>query len=208
MDRPKNAGGESVVEAPDVRARILETASDLFYKLGVRAVGIDLIIARSGVAKTSLYRHFRTKDELIAAFLSREDGDFWSQWDEIAAQHEYAPAEELEAHLDRIGRRIARPGYRGCPQINVAAEFADPDHPARTVAVAHKLEMLRRLTQIGRRLSVPRPNELGRQLALVIDGAFASGSALLSPENGSATLIAAARALIAAQSPANAVPVA
>ncbi len=63
--------------AVDVRERILETASALFYRLGVRAVGMDLVVEEAGVAKTSLYRHFRTKDDLIAAFLHREDEDFW-----------------------------------------------------------------------------------------------------------------------------------
>ena len=61
----------------DVRERILETASALFYKQGVRAVGVDLVVEKAGVAKTSLYRHFGTKDDLVAAFLEREDQDFW-----------------------------------------------------------------------------------------------------------------------------------
>jgi AcrR family transcriptional regulator len=63
---------------PDVRQRILEIASELFYRRGVRAVGIDRMVEEAGVAKTSLYRHFRTKDELVAAFLEREDEDFWA----------------------------------------------------------------------------------------------------------------------------------
>ncbi len=64
----------------DVRDRILETASALFYKRGVWAVGVDLVVEEAGVAKTSLYRHFGTKDALVAAFLAREDQDFWGTW--------------------------------------------------------------------------------------------------------------------------------
>ena len=77
---PKSVAKSEPSGEMDARERILETASALFYKRGVRAVGVDLVVAEAGVAKTSLYRHFRTKDDLIAAFLAREDEDFWSVW--------------------------------------------------------------------------------------------------------------------------------
>ncbi len=108
------------------RERILETASGLFYREGVRAVGVDLVVEAADVAKTSLYRHFRTKDDLVAAFLKREDEDFWRTWDEVADRHRDDPAGELAAHMDWIGERVGRPHYRGCPQLNVAAEFPRP----------------------------------------------------------------------------------
>src|SRR3546814_16970033 len=102
-------------ENNEVRDRILATASELFYRRGVRAVGVDLIVADAGVAKTSLYRHFRTKDDLIAAFLEREDEQFWKDWD--AATH--AHANDLHAEPDALlawtGPRFRRPSYRGCP---------------------------------------------------------------------------------------------
>jgi AcrR family transcriptional regulator len=180
-----------------VRERILETASALFYRRGVRAVGVDLVVEEAGVAKTSLYRHFRTKDELVAAFLAREDDDFWTAWDSVADRHEADPITELMAHLDWIGQRIARPNYRGCPQLNVAAEFPDPDHPARKVATAHKRELRRRLEGIAERVGVTRPTELGGQLALLVNGAFVS-SQVLSPDEATPLLRASAQALIAA----------
>src|SRR4029453_12317154 len=102
----------------------------------------------------SLYRPFRTKDDLIAAFLAREDEDFWATWDRVAERARGDAARELEAHLDWIGERIGRPHYRGCPQLNVAAEFPDRDHPARKVATAHKRELRRRLEDIAARLGV------------------------------------------------------
>src|ERR1700742_4076593 len=116
---------ESAAAASDVRQRILDTASTLFYERGVRAVGVDLVVDASGVAKTSLYRHFRTKDDLIVAFLEREDVEFWAQWDDVSARHADDAAAEIEAHMRWIGKRLARANYRGCPQINVAAEFAE-----------------------------------------------------------------------------------
>jgi AcrR family transcriptional regulator len=181
----------------DVRNRILETASALFYRDGVRAVGVDLVVEQARVAKTSLYRHFRTKDDLIAAFLEREDQDFWAGWDRVAAPYTEDPAAELDAHLGWIGERVGRPNYRGCPQLNVAAEFPAPDHPARKVATAHKRELRRRLKGIAERLAVDRPDELAGQLSVLINGAFVSAQIF---EEGEATplLRATAHALTAA----------
>ena len=182
---------------PDVRERVLQTASELFYRRGVRAVGVDLVVEEAGVAKTSLYRHFRTKDDLIAAFLAREDEDFWATWDRVAEREQDDAARELEAQLEWIGERVGRPHYRGCPQLNVAAEFPDRDHPARKVATAHKRELRRRLEGIAARLGVEDADELGGQLSLLINGAFVS-SQVLSPGEATQLLRGSAQALIAA----------
>lgn len=181
----------------DVRERILETASSLFYKRGVRAVGVDLVVEEAGVAKTSLYRHFGTKDDLVAAFLEREDADFWGTWDRVADLHKGDARAELDAHLEWIGERVGRPNYRGCPQINVAAEFPEADHPARKVAAAHKHEMRGRLRGIAERLGADRPDELAGQLALLVNGAFVS-SPMLEPGEAIPLLLETARALVAA----------
>lgn len=179
----------------DVQQRILDTAAHLFYSEGVRAIGIDLIIDRAQVAKTSLYRYFRTKDDLVAAFLEREDREFWQQWDEVVARHSADAAAELDALLKWVGERVARPGYRGCPQLNVAAEFADPAHPARVVAARHKLEQRRRLALLCKRIGAKKPDVAASQLSLLIDGAFTSGALLLG-ENAGKVLRAAGRALV------------
>ena len=178
----------------DLREHILQTASGLFYRRGVRAVGVDLVIQEAGVAKTSLYRYFPTKDDLIVAFLEREDVDFWSVWDAVAQQHADDPLGELDAHMRWIGERLSRSNYRGCPQINVAAEFAEHDHPARQVARSHMHALRARLAAIARRLDVPRPQELAAQLALMVNGAFVS-SELLAPEEATSALLASVRAL-------------
>jgi AcrR family transcriptional regulator len=200
---PKNPASVSDVPAgsAEVRERILQTASTLFYQRGVRAVGVDLVVEEAGVAKTSLYRHFHTKDDLIAAFLAREDEDFWSCWNRVAKLnddlHKSDPARELEAHLEWIAERVGRPNYRGCPQLNVAAEFPDSDHPARRVATAHKQELRQRLRGIAARLGVQRPDELAGQLSLLINGAFVS-SQVFSPGEAGPLLRATVDALIAA----------
>ena len=193
---PRSAHAPALGNSAAVRDRILDTASALFYRRGVRAVGVDLVVEEAGVAKTSLYRHFRTKDDLIAAFLQREDEDFWACWDRVAQRHADSVA-ELEAHLGWIGERVGRPNYRGCPQLNVAAEFPDSDHPARKVATAHKRELRRRLRGIAERLGATNPDELAGQLSLLINGAFVS-SQVLSGGEPIPLLRATARALISA----------
>ena len=181
----------------EVRDRILETACTLFYQRGVRAVGVDLVVEKAGVAKTSLYRHFGTKDDLVAAFLRREDEDFWGTWDRVAGRHVDDAAAEMDAHLEWIGERVGRPNYRGCPQINVAAEFPEIDHPARKVAIAHKRQMRKRLRGIAERLGAARPDELAGQLSLLINGAFVS-SQIFKPGEATPLLRRTAHALIKA----------
>jgi AcrR family transcriptional regulator len=189
-----NHGGHG---GTDVRDKILETASDLFYKQGIRAVGVDLVVEKAGVAKTSLYRHFGTKDDLVAAFLERADLDFWSEWDRVAEQYADNARAELDAQLDWIGERAGQPDYRGCPQINVAAEFPDADHPARKVAKAHKRELRRRLKGIAERLNSAAPDKLAGQLAVLVNGAFVS-TQIFEPGEAASLLRRAADALIAA----------
>lgn len=189
--------GAGKPDGGEVRERILDTASGLFYREGVRAVGVDLVVAAAGVAKTSLYRHFRTKDDLIAAFLKREDEDFWRVWGEVADRHADDPAGELDAHMAWIAERVARPHYRGCPQLNVAAEFPQADHPARLVAKAHKTELRDRLLGIAQRLGVARAETLAGQLAVLINGAFVSGP-ILSASEAKDLLQGAARGLVTA----------
>lgn len=193
----KAAPGAAAEPPAEVRDRILDTASTLFYERGVRAVGVDLVVLEAAVAKTSLYRYFPTKDDLIVAFLEREDLAFWAQWDGVAAQSPDDPSAELDAHMRWIGERLARSNYRGCPQINVAAEFAEPEHPARQVSQRHMQALRSRLLDIAKRLQgVARPKQLAAQLALLVNGAFVSAS-LLAPDEATGVLRSALKALLA-----------
>ena len=192
----RTAGAAAVEPAPEVRDRILDTASRLFYERGVRAVGVDLVVLEAAVAKMSLYRYFPTKDDLIVAFLEREDLEFWAQWDGVAMQFPDDPAGELDAHMRWIGERLARSNYRGCPQINVAAEFAEQEHPARQVSRQHMQALRGRLLDIAKRLAVPRPKQLAAQLAVLVNGAFVS-SGLLGADEATGVLRSALKALLA-----------
>lgn len=182
----------------DVREKILTTACDLFYKHGIRAVGVDLVVEKAGVAKTSLYRHFNTKDDLVVAFLDSMDREFWKDWDAVTAKHSSDAKAELYAQLKWIGERSGDPGYRGCPQINIAAEFPDIDHPARKLAKNHKLDLRKRLKVIAERLNCERPDELAGQLAMLINGAFVSTPMYSKPAEAVKMLRLSADALLTA----------
>jgi AcrR family transcriptional regulator len=183
--------------AVSVRDRILDTAANLFYQEGVRAIGVDLVVERSGVAKTSLYRHFATKDDLVVAILKRDDADYWRYWDQIATAEKNSNAHtQLEAHLKWISHYINRPEYRGCPFLNVATEFPGTDQPARKVSIMHKAELRKRLCSLTKRLGARKHTVLADQLILLIDGAYVNGQlqGKLGPSNA---LVSAALALIA-----------
>ena len=178
------------------RERILATARELFYREGIRAIGVDTVVERSGVSKTSLYRLFESKDALIAAFAAEQDRSFWAWWDHIEEQHADDPRALLNALLFGIAKRIGRPAYRGCPFLNLAAEFPDNKHPGRVVARSNKEEMRARLASIVARLGAADPDRVASQLALIINGAYATGLIVESADL-SGDLIDAARKLLA-----------
>ena len=202
MGKPSRKSDSPVTGSPQaasVRDRLLDTAAELFYREGVRAVGVDLVVERTGVAKTSLYRHFPSKDDLVAAVLERDDQNYWAYWDGIAQRLSLDPKAELTAHVQWIAQYIGRPEFRGCAFLNVATEFPAADHPARQIALRHKAELRRRLHALTQRMRVNDPDELADQLVLLIDGAYVNGQ-LRGKRGPVQALPAAATALIEAAS--------
>jgi AcrR family transcriptional regulator len=157
------------------RERILTTASELFYREGIRAIGVDTVVERSGVSKTSLYRLFDSKDALIAAFAAEKDRLFWAWWDRIEEQHAGNPRAVLQALLSGIAERVGHPAFRGCPFLNLATEFPHDNHPGRVVARGNKEEMRARLATIVAKLGVGDPNRTASQIVLIINGAYVTG---------------------------------
>jgi AcrR family transcriptional regulator len=157
------------------RERILGTACELFYREGIRAIGVDTVVERSGVSKASLYRLFESKDALIAAFATERDRSFWEWWDRIEAQYADDPRALLDALLSEIARRIGDSSFRGCPFLNLVTEFPDQNFPGRVIARANKEEMRARLATIVAKLGVSDPNRTASQLALMINGASVTG---------------------------------
>jgi AcrR family transcriptional regulator len=178
------------------RERILATASELFYREGIRAIGVDTVVERSGVSKTSLYRLFESKDALIAAFAAEQDRLFWAWWDHMEEQHADDPRALLHALLSGIAKRIGRPAYRGCPFLNLAAEFPDDNHPGRVVARRNKEGMRARLAAILGKLGAGDPHRTASQIALIINGAYVTGL-MTEPAHLRGDLIDAAIKLLA-----------
>lgn len=186
--------------APEsVRDRILATARELFYREGARAVGVDTVVARSGVAKTSLYRWFPSKDALIAAVLEEEARDRWIGWERTAQRAAAEPRARLRAHMAGLIKYVNSASYSGCPFMNVVVAFPDQQHPARKVAVEVCVELKRRIRALVDAIEgVRNPEELTDQLMLLVEGTFAAAQALGS--NGPQKhLIAAADAIVEAQ---------
>src|SRR3546814_809496 len=109
------------------------TARDLFYRRGIRAVGVEEIVNRAGVTKPSLYRAFASKDDLVAACLQASAMEKRAELDEVIAAASPDPLEQLRAVLRHFASMIAAPNFRGCPMSNTAIEFPEPGHPARVV---------------------------------------------------------------------------
>src|SRR5882757_7413741 len=153
------AGGTSGTPG-GVRETILATAMELFYRDGMRAVGVDTVVAASGVAKTSLYRWFPSKDALIAAVVAEQDRLFWQWWGRVEARHPGAPRDQLRAMLAGVVKRLRHPAFRGCPFLNLAAEFPDAGHPGRVVCRDNKRELRRWLAVLAAAIGAREPLRL------------------------------------------------
>lgn len=155
-----------------VRERILETASELFYRQGIQAVGVDAIIAAADVARMSFYRHFRSKEGLVLAFLDKRDERFRA-W--LAAEVERLapdPADRPLAIFDALARRFALEDYRGCAFINVMSEAADRNDAVHQAAAAHKAKIQDYFAQLLREAGLD--TEYAPELMLLVDGAVVS----------------------------------
>lgn len=100
--------------------------------------GPSSAVERSGVGKATLYRHFPTKDDLIAAYLEEEDRLWWQWFEEVIAAHEGSPKAQLLAFFEACTRRLTQPGFRGCAFLNALAEFSEANHPAHHCALGHE----------------------------------------------------------------------
>ncbi len=178
----------------DARGRILDVAGELFYRDGFRAVGVDTIIARAGVAKTTLYHHFGSKNELVVAYLEQSNRRFWD-WFEAAIAGPGTPRAKLAALFDAVARLAISPACLGCTFQATAAEFPAQDHPGHRAARAHKQAVLDRLRQLAEQAGAPEPSQLAQQLLLVMDGAFAAAR-MFGPGSSPATAAAAAAAAL------------
>jgi len=175
--------------------RIRETARRMFYEDGIRAVGVDAIVAEAGVTKPSLYRSFSSKDELAASYLRDYEAEFWEKFNEGATTHPDDPRAALMVYFKRLaqrsaGKRVppaiddatvgdtvmppATTRYRGCGLTNAVVEYPEPDHPAHRVAVEHKAALRARMVELSAAMGAKDPAILADGLMLLLEGAFVS----------------------------------
>ncbi len=177
--------------------RLRDVAGDLFYRRGIRAVGVDEIVSETGLTKPTLYRNYASKDDLVSTCLLKRMEQTKVALDALALRHAGDPKAEIRAIVAFFAADIATPDYRGCAVMNAAVEFPEPDHPLRAVSEGCKAELHARIADLTRRLSSCDPDTLADGLTLLIEGA--STSRHISGSQGpSAALARAADALIAA----------
>src|ERR1700731_4061348 len=157
--------------SPPPRERILAAARELFYRRGIHAVGVDAIAEAAGTNKMTLYRHFASKDVLVAACLSELTREFDVAWDAIAAAHAGDPKGQLLAWLRYSGDFKEYEAERGCALANAAIELPDKDHPARRVIREHKTALRERLIRLCRDARLADPERLGEEIFLIWEGA-------------------------------------
>lgn len=199
MARSTAANRKRAPGGKPARDKVFDTAADLFYRKGVRAVGVESIVQQAGVAKISLYRSFPSKDDLVVAYLENRNASFWAQWDQAFAKYQGDPRAQLHAIMTYLARRTSQPGYRGCPFINYCAEFPEAPNPGRKVAEANKREMRQRFVAIAEALKARDPEQLADGLLLLVEGAYAVSQTLGGAKCPSHAIVWAAEALVDAQ---------
>jgi len=186
----------TIVESP-VRERILGAAMALFYAEGIRAVSADRVLAAAGVSKVTFYRHFRTKDDLVVAYLERTSATERAQVAAARAEHGGDPATVLRWYAAGIGDVSCSPGFRGCAFINAAAEYPDPSHPARQAVDTHRAWLIAQVTELLDEMGVAEAAGRAEQLMMLRDGAMVAGALGGTPESVAASVLAAGRAILA-----------
>jgi AcrR family transcriptional regulator len=175
------------------RQRILAAARALFTQHGIRAVGVEAIAETAGSNKMTLYRHFESKDALVAAYLQELAEEFDAYWAHILASHPDDPRAQLDTFLGGIAENLTN--SRGCALANAAVELPEKDHPARPIIEAHKQGMRDQLVDACRELGVKNPGMLADELFLLIEGARVSAQSM-GPNGPGCQFMAMAERLI------------
>jgi AcrR family transcriptional regulator len=160
------------IMSSNLKERILQTASELFYRQGIRATGVDAIVKAAGTTKMSLYHYFPSKNDLVLAHLQKTAEIMREKIVDGIAARASEPKARLLAVFDVFGELLASDGFRGCPFINAATESAAEDEPFRLASVDFYLQFRRRLTELAEEAEARQPELLARQLSLLISGAI------------------------------------
>ena len=179
------------------KEKLFQTAADLFYQHGYRAIGVDTLAAESGIGKMTLYRHYPSKDDLIVAYLKESDELFWDHFEQVT-KDAATPREKLLAFFESLQEYVRTPQCYGCPFLNVATEYPEIDHPGHQVALEHKQKVRAKFRQLAREAGAREPEALADQLFLLMDGAYVAAR-MFGTRNPGAHLASAAKTLVDAQ---------
>jgi AcrR family transcriptional regulator len=163
--------------AAATRAHVLEVAHELFYWHGIHAVGVDRIAADAGIAPTTLYRVFASKDDLVAAYVERGSA-LYREWFDAAAASGAGPRAQVLAVFAALGAQVQPERCRGCPFLMALAEYPDPAHPAHVHASATKAWVRSRFAELAAATGAGAPDDLADDLMLVFEGVYATVASL------------------------------
>ncbi|MEU9398986.1 TetR family transcriptional regulator [Streptomyces sp. NPDC048242] len=181
----------------EARARLLGTATRIFYAEGIHSVGVDRIVAEAQVTRATLYRHFTGKEDLVLAYLTQADRELRAQAESAQAGAESA-ADQVRAVCRTITAGIRSPGFRGCAFLNAAAEYPDPEHPVHRAVLAHRQWFLDTVTELLAQTGATSAEAAGRHLVMLRDGAMVSGC-LSDPELVSETFLRGVEGILRAR---------
>lgn len=170
-DLEQTALSRSNSEKIPPRARILAAAGELFYRHGIRAVGVELVAEAAGTNKMTLYRHFESKDHLVAEYLRQEAGKADVYWQALEREHPGDPLAQVRAWLAAMAAHAADCNKRGCALANAAVELPEKDHPARAVIEEFKRRQRGELARLCGRAGLADPEMLADEFLLLIEGA-------------------------------------
>ena len=156
---------------PPPRERIIAAAADLFHKQGIRGVGVEAIAEAAGTNKMTLYRHFASKDELIAEWARGIVAQKEALWDELTAKYPDDPKQQLIEWSERVAAKLAEMERRGSMLANALAELPDKDHPARRVIQAHKQRELKHIQQLCKEAGFQDADLAANLFFLLLEGA-------------------------------------
>lgn len=170
------------------RDQLLETATDLFYRNGCHTTGIDRVLAEAGVAKMTLYKHFRSKEELVLAAAQRFHERVQEEFEETVDRKNMKPRQKLLAIFEFLASWSQRPDFCGCPSVNLAVQYPDKNDAIHQAAAEHKRIREEYISEIARQAGAEDPKHLARELMLLIEGAL-----VLQQVTGRADFMHAAR---------------
>lgn len=176
IDGPAGSSGRPA--RSEARERLLTTASGLFYREGIRAVGVERILAEAPATRATFYRHFPSKDDLVLAYLRGVDAHVRAEV-QVAVEAATSPADALRAIGTMVADDLARPEFRGCAFLNAATEYPDPDDPVRRVVLDHRTWYAATLTDLfaevfGDSPRRGRPDHAAQHFVMMRDGAMTS----------------------------------